>query len=85
MHDMVVGVRTFAESHVGRFQLVAGSAPSGERDYYDYCKPPTGKELWVWPMVLVRESGIRSVKHNLFWGYASSTGQPSEHCDAVDS
>lgn len=76
MRDMFLGVKTFAENHSGRFQLVAGSAPSGEGAFYEYCRPPTGKELWVWPMVLIRESGVRSIKDNTLWGYASSSGNP---------
>src|SRR5512146_1823564 len=50
MRDMSVGVRTFAETHGGRFQVVTSSGvSSAEKGFYEYCKIPGGTELWVWP------------------------------------
>lgn len=78
MRDMFTGVSTFAANHRGRFQLVSSemgrSKADPDRTIYEY-EPRLGAAsptLLVWPIVLLREEAIRTVRRNINWG------QPSE-------
>jgi prepilin-type N-terminal cleavage/methylation domain-containing protein/prepilin-type processing-associated H-X9-DG protein len=74
MRDMSAGVQTFAQGHASRFQLVTNSTGlsdvrrDGEDRFYDFYGGSSTGELLGWPVVLVRESGVRNVKRNADWG-----------------
>lgn len=80
MRDMATGVNTFASNHRGRFQLVTimgatAPTPTGvmradpQKTIYEYESGPNqGGLLLVWPIVLLREQGIRNLRRNLDWG-----------------
>ncbi len=85
MRDMWTGVNTFAANHRGRFQLVTvmgsstqplmGHMPADpQKAIYDYETGVPSPNLLVWPIVLLREQGIRSLRRNLDWGAATESG-----------
>jgi prepilin-type N-terminal cleavage/methylation domain-containing protein/prepilin-type processing-associated H-X9-DG protein len=73
MRDMSTGVRTFAAAHAGRFQLVTNDTGvtdvtrDGDRDLYEYQMMP--RQLFIWPIIILREAGVRGLKRNLDWGH----------------
>jgi prepilin-type N-terminal cleavage/methylation domain-containing protein/prepilin-type processing-associated H-X9-DG protein len=82
MRDMWTGANTFAAAHRNRFQLVTtmglATAPTmghmpadSQKTLYEYEPVSDGGNLIVWPIVLLREEGIRNLRRNSDWGVAS--------------
>ncbi|MBI4579894.1 MAG: prepilin-type N-terminal cleavage/methylation domain-containing protein [Planctomycetes bacterium] len=82
--DMGTGMNTFATAHKDRFQVIGNVTSSMDlaaiedtgRSIFAY-ESGTGKSipnLLGWPLVLLREAGVKSLHQNLDWGVVAGVG-----------